>query len=55
MMGYHVRFIPFLFLSQVVQKEVYQNGVDLCVWFDLEDFSSKKLDTPDTASCIAVS
>lgn len=55
MMWYHVRFISLFLFRQIIQEEVDQNSVDLCVWLDLENLSSEELDAPDTAPYMVVS
>lgn len=41
--------IAFLFLQRIVQKEVYQNCVDLGLRMRLDDLPPEQLDTPNTA------
>jgi hypothetical protein len=41
MMWNDVCFVPFLLLRQVIKKEVDENGIDLCFWFELDDLTAE--------------
>jgi hypothetical protein len=41
MMWNDVCFVPLLLLRQVIKKEVDENGVDLCFWFELDDLAAE--------------
>jgi hypothetical protein len=40
----------FLFLCQIVQEEINQDGIDFCIGMSADDFPTNHLDGPDAAA-----
>ena len=49
MMGNARNSLRFHFFHCVVEKEIYENSVDLCSWVLADDLAPQKLNTPDAA------
>ena len=50
MMWYLLLSSCFSLFHGIIQEEIYQNGIDLCIRMVSEDLSSNQFNTPDTTS-----
>ena len=41
--------LDFHFFHCIVEKEIYENSIDLCSWIPADDLTPQKLNTPDAA------
>lgn len=49
-MWYHISLVFLLLLSQIVEEEVDEYGVDLRIWFEFQYLLPEEFDAPDTAA-----
>ena len=50
MMGDGFNALLLALFGEIIQKEIYQYGVDLCVWGEQQYFTPQELDGPDAAA-----
>lgn len=44
-----INTLGFHFFHCIVEKEIYENSIDLCSWIPADDLTPQKLNTPDAA------